>query len=148
MTAIHRPALLAVLVAATVGCGGESDVDPMDPRPAATVLAVSGDFDALVTTRSSEEAVAVLFTAPWSGPDRVFKPIVNDVLRERSGEFDLVLVDVDRHPRVAERFKILSIPTLAVFRDGILVDRAVGALPEEDVNRFLDATLRESPRPD
>ncbi|HJX51555.1 MAG TPA: thioredoxin [Polyangia bacterium] len=74
--------------------------------------------------------VFVDWWAPWCGPCRVFEPIFERVA-EQNPEVVFAKVNAEEHPDLAVSFGIRAIPTLMVFRDGILVFSQVGALPEE-----------------
>ena len=74
--------------------------------------------------------VFVDWWAPWCGPCRVFGPIF-DRVAEQNPEVVFAKVNAEEHPDLAVSFGIRAIPTLMVFRDGILVFAQVGALPED-----------------
>jgi thioredoxin 1 len=74
--------------------------------------------------------VFVDWWAPWCGPCRTFGPIFEKVA-ERNPEVVFAKVNAEEHPDLAMSFGIRAIPTLMVFRDGILVFAQVGAIPEE-----------------
>jgi thioredoxin 2 len=93
-------------------------------------------FDALV----AEAPVPVLvdFWAPWCGPCRTMAPELERAARQVAGSALVVKVDTDAVPELGERFRIRSIPTLAVFRGGREVSRAAGARPAEEIQAFLN----------
>jgi thioredoxin 1 len=68
--------------------------------------------------------------APWCGPCRTFGPVF-DKVAEQNPEVVFAKVNADEHPELAVSFGIRSIPTLMIFRDGILVFAQTGAMPEE-----------------
>lgn len=74
--------------------------------------------------------VFVDWWAPWCGPCRVFGPIFEKVA-EQNPEVVFAKLNAEEHPDLAVSFGIRAIPTLMVFRDGILVFAQVGAIPEE-----------------
>jgi len=74
--------------------------------------------------------VFVDWWAPWCGPCRIFGPIF-DRVADRNPEVVFAKVNAEEHPDLAASFGIRAIPTLMVFRDGILVFTQAGALPEE-----------------
>ena len=78
------------------------------------------------------------FWALWCPPCRVLGPLVDTLAGEKAGVVRVGKLNVDEHPDVAERYGIVSIPTLLLFRDGQLVDRRVGALPLDDLRRLVD----------
>lgn len=92
-------------------------------------------FDALV----SQAAVPVIvdFWAPWCGPCRMMAPELETVARTTAGAALVVKVNTDAVPELGERFRILSIPTLAFFRDGREVSRVSGARPAAEIQSLL-----------
>ncbi|MEM8902769.1 MAG: thioredoxin [Actinomycetota bacterium] len=86
------------------------------------------DFDDVV---AGTEVVLVDFWAAWCGPCRSMAPDLELVAREHAGDDAVVVakVDVEAQGELAERFGVMSLPTLMTFRDGVAVDRYVGATP-------------------
>lgn len=86
------------------------------------------NFDAEVL--KSSLPVLVDFWAEWCGPCRMLSPIVDELATELQGKLKVAKVNVDEAPDVAQRFTIMSIPTLLVFKNGEAVDMIVGAMPK------------------
>lgn len=104
------------------------------------ILEVTDDtFDEQV--RGAEGPVLVDFWAPWCGPCRAIAPVLDEMAEEMAGRATIAKVNVDENGDLAARFGIRSIPALLVFKDGRIVDQAVGALPKEQMRRLIDKHL-------
>jgi thioredoxin 1 len=90
---------------------------------------------------SSELPLVVDFWAEWCGPCRMVAPVLEQIATENAGKIRLAKLNVDDAPAVAQRFGIMSIPTLMVFQDGVAKKRIVGAKGKgqllEDLAEFL-----------
>lgn len=101
-----------------------------------SVLVVNkNNFDAEVL--QSEQPVLVDFWAAWCGPCRMLSPIVDEVAAERD-DVKVVKVNVDDEGELAERYSIMSIPSLILFKNGSAVASKVGVIPKNELNAFLD----------
>lgn len=81
------------------------------------------------------------FWAPWCGPCRLIGPIVEELAPSFQGRAVIAKVNVDDNPGIAQQFGVTSIPTLMMFKDGKLVDRAVGAMPKGELQKFIERNL-------
>jgi thioredoxin 1 len=78
----------------------------------------------------SATPVVVDFWAPWCAPCRMIAPTLESLSKELDGKVRFVKINVDENPLQASKFGVQGIPTLLFFRNGELVDTAVGAYPE------------------
>lgn len=99
------------------------------------------------TTVSFEQAAAgdqpvlVDFFATWCGPCRMIAPIIEELASELEGEAVIGKVNVDEEPGLAQRFGVMSIPTLIVMKGGKVVEQAVGARGKADIAAMVKRHL-------
>jgi thioredoxin 1 len=82
-------------------------------------------FDETVT--SSTEPVLVDFWAEWCGPCKMVAPILDELASEQTGKLKVAKLNVDENPAAAQRYGVMSIPTMILFKDGAEAERLVGA---------------------
>ncbi len=86
----------------------------------------------------SSVPVLVDFWAPWCGPCKMLAPTVEQLAEEYSGKLKVVKVNTDEAPAVANRYNVMSIPTLILFVNGQPVEREVGLQPIEKLRQLVD----------
>lgn len=96
--------------------------------PAQPVHVTDATFGRVVL--QSAIPVLVDFWAPWCGPCRMTNPMLERLAREKAGRLVVAKVDVDENPALAGRYQVQAVPTLMLVRNGEVVDRWSGALPE------------------
>ena len=69
--------------------------------------------------------------APWCGPCRMIGPIIEELAKEMQGKIVFGKLNVDENPQTSMKYHIMSIPTMLVFKNGVLVDQFVGAMPKD-----------------
>jgi thioredoxin 1 len=90
---------------------------------------------------NSETPVLVDFWAEWCGPCRALAPVIEEIAEEYGENLKVGKLNVDENPGAPSAFEIRSIPTLIAFKDGAVVDRAVGALPKNQIADLIDTVL-------
>jgi len=98
-------------------------------------------FEAEVVERSYQVPVVVDLWAPWCGPCVTLGPIIEKVVGETGGKVQLVKVDIDQNPAIANAFQVQSIPAVFAFKDGRQVNQFMGAVPEANVAAFVNGLL-------
>ena len=85
---------------------------------------------------NSDKPVLLDFFASWCGPCRMVAPILDEIAEERE---DIIVckVDIDEQPELASRYRIMSVPTLMVLKDGHVVEQSLGAKPKHQILAML-----------
>ena len=90
---------------------------------------------------ASDQPVMVDFWAAWCGPCRMVSPVVDKIGENYAGKAKVGKINVDEQGALAERFRVLSIPTIYIFKNGDIVEKMVGARPYEELAGALDKLL-------
>jgi len=102
------------------------------------VHVTDSNFDEIV---KKHPLVLVDFWAPWCSPCVALAPTVEELAEEYAGKIVIGKLNVDENPSTAECFKVFSIPTLIMMKDGCEVDRIVGLVPKKHIEAFLKRHL-------
>lgn len=89
------------------------------------------------TLKSSDKTVLLDFYADWCGPCRMVSPIVEEIAEENP-QYIVGKINVDNEPELAQKFGIMSIPTLVVMQNGKIVHQSVGARPKQQILEMLE----------
>ena len=79
--------------------------------------------------------------APWCPPCRILGPVIDDLAKKLAGKLVFGKLNVDENKEVASKYEIMSVPTLLIFKNGKLIDRIIGALPEPLIEKKLMSFL-------
>jgi len=95
------------------------------------------EFDSVIQTGT----VLVDFFATWCGPCKMLTPVLEELSEEMDGKATIVKVDVDELGDIASRYRIMSIPTLFVFKNGELKEKVVGLQPKSALVKLIERNL-------
>jgi thioredoxin 1 len=101
----------------------------------ATKVVTDATFEAEVLQNS--KPVIVDYWAEWCGPCRMIAPVLEEIASEYGEKIDVVKLNVDENPAIAQRYQILAIPTLNVFKGGEVVKQIKGVKPKSALLRDL-----------
>ncbi|OVA00252.1 Thioredoxin [Macleaya cordata] len=122
-------------------------IEPMDFQP--SVKSANSSVEAKKQTFSSfddllansKQPVLVDFYATWCGPCQYMVPVLNQVSAELKDKIQLVKIDTEKYPKIADQYKIEALPTFIIFRDGKPCDRFEGALTAEQLIQRIETAL-------
>jgi thioredoxin 1 len=107
----------------------------------ASNVVTDSTFQQQVVEASKEKPVLVDFWATWCGPCKMLSPLVEQLAGEKSEQLNVAKIDVDENQAVSQKFGIMSIPTLILFKDGKAVKQLVGYMPKERILSQIEQYL-------
>lgn len=84
----------------------------------------------------TEKVVVIDFWATWCGPCKMMAPVVEEIAKDYP-DVKICKVNVDEEPELSNAFKIVSIPTIVVIKNGEIIDSVVGYRPKEDIEKII-----------
>ena len=109
---------------------------------ASAVIKVTDEtFSDLVLSASFGKAILVDFWAQWCPPCHMLSPVLDEIAAELGDKLTVAKIDVDDNQVTAQRYRVLAMPTLIVFRDGEVISHVVGARPKRRLLADLGALL-------
>ena len=98
-------------------------------------------FEKEVVEKSKEIPVLADFWADWCGPCKVLGPVLEKISKDYEGKIIIAKALTDDNQQQAQKYSVMSIPSVKLFKDGKIVDEFVGAKSENDIKEFLDKNL-------
>ncbi|MGE5829553.1 MAG: thioredoxin [Micromonosporaceae bacterium] len=89
----------------------------------------------------SDKPVLVDFWAEWCAPCRKVEPLLNELAVEMADKVEIVKLNIDENPETAMAYRVMSVPTLTIFKDGQPVQSVAGARPKGDLLRLIESAL-------
>jgi len=103
------------------------------------IILDSSNFESEVI--QSDIPVLIDFWASWCGPCRMIAPIIEQLADEFKGKIKVGKINVDEQRELTGKYKVMSIPTLILFKNGQVVDQIIGARPKGELERFIQKIL-------
>ena len=96
---------------------------------------MKGNFNKLI---DSQKPVLVDFHAEWCGPCKAQGPIIKEVAKEVGEKARVIKVDIDKNPHIAKQFQVMSVPTLALFKEGKLIWKQSGVQSKQNLIQIVE----------
>lgn len=109
---------------------------------AASVEQTASSFNELL--EKSDKPVLVDFYATWCGPCQFMVPILEQVSTDMEGKLQVVTIETEKHPLIADKYQITALPTFILFKDGKPCDRFEGAMAAEKFIHRIETSLKDN----
>lgn len=103
------------------------------------VVLTKDNFDQEVI--KSDKPVLIDFWATWCGPCRAVAPIMDELAAEFDGKAKICKLNVDDEGEIAQKFRIMSIPTVMLYKNGEMVDKVIGARSKDEFAKLIEKSL-------
>ena len=90
---------------------------------------------------NSNSVVLVDFSAEWCGPCKVLAPILKQVKDEVGDSVKIIKIDVDKNQKISARYKVMGVPTLILFKDGVQIWRQSGVMQKQEILSLLQSKV-------
>lgn len=97
------------------------------------------DNDFKTEVLESDKPVLVDFYADWCGPCRMMAPVIDELAGEYEGVVKIGKLNVDENPETTRKYRVMTIPTMMIFKNGEAVDKVIGVVPKSLLKEKLDA---------
>jgi len=106
----------------------------------ATLNLIDQNFESEVL--ESDLPVLVDFSAVWCGPCQMLAPIIEELAKDYEGKMKVGKLDVDQNQALAQKYNVMGVPTVVIFKKGQEVKRQTGVAPKEEYAKLLDEILK------
>ncbi|MBU5575086.1 MAG: thioredoxin [Candidatus Aenigmatarchaeota archaeon] len=100
------------------------------------------NFNEKVIEQSKKIPILADFYADWCGPCNLLKPILEKIAKEYKGKFILAKINIDKCILTTEKYNIMSVPSVKLFKNGKIINEFIGLMPEEKIKEWLNKNLR------
>ncbi|PYX94528.1 MAG: thioredoxin [Acidobacteria bacterium] len=108
----------------------------------AVLEVTDGNFEQEVL--KSSQPVMIDFWAAWCGPCKALAPVVDEIAQSYEGKLKVVKMDVDKNAATPGRYGVRGIPTLLIFKDGVVKEQIVGYVPKETLQKAVDKHVTQA----